>query len=272
VTTPARVAQETMSRGARPCLPRTRAAGGLRIRASSVAFVASARAEGPDSGRSGSGEAGRPADTIIDLDSALRAVRQTGHHLEVRDAPVAEEARPRLPPVVAPDAEQGHPVVHVGGGRQTLVRHGATKPLKPLERSRMDMGRRPQFPGDRTGLVPGRAAARAAVAPQVPVPAVPKDRLAAHAAEPMAARERRLTIRRGRPSEVGWQAVPPVHVQGPRPSSRRAAESSEGAGEAVGPDGMGTPVRFDGTGQRVGNGPRAHGMSPDRVRKRVGHA
>jgi hypothetical protein len=161
--------------------------------------------------------------SVFRFGSAFRQMRFARDHLEIRQAPVLEQPWPRFPAVLPPHAEERHPVVDLGHRWKALPGQGTAKPLNALQHRGLEMRRGPEFPRDRAGLVPSRPHARASVAPQVAVPSVAKDRLAADAAGTASSRECRFPKGRGRRSKVGRQSVPAVDVEGPGPSRGRSA-------------------------------------------------
>src|SRR5258707_9465565 len=102
--------------------------------------------------------------------------------------------------MLAPDAKERHAVIDFRGLPQALSGFGAAPRLQSLEQAHLVARCVPELPGRDAGGVPGSVAVRPSV-PQVDVPAEAIDRLPAHAAMAGTARERGLTIGRGRRPE-----------------------------------------------------------------------
>jgi hypothetical protein len=207
---------------------------------------------------------------VLGFGSAFRQMSLARDHLEVREAPVSEQLWPRFPSVLPPHVEERHAVVDFRHRRQAPPAHGAAKPLNTFQDRRVEMRGGPEFPRDRAGLVPSRARARASVAPQVAMPSVAKDRLAANTAGSMSSRECRFPKRGRRRSEVGRQPVPAVHVEGPGPTRGRPAQSREGSGQALRAQRVRLPVGGNRPRQGLRHHLRGKCMAPDRVRKWLG--
>src|SRR5437016_10486675 len=97
------------------------------------------------------------------------------------------------------------------------------------------------------------------VAPKVAMPAEPKNGLPAHTA--MAG-----VLRIGRLAKWGWwhsktyQGPRFLNSGSPHPSFRHAAQSSERAGQLIGPDRVVAPIRIDGPSRRCREEWTAEGM------------
>src|SRR5438105_41046 len=98
-------------------------------------------------------------------------MRLLSDYLQVRHAPEIEQVRPGPVAVLAPDAEQRHPMIDLGGLEQALSGHRAPPCLPALQH--LDVFRRlaPELPCGDAGRVPRRPLRRLAVGPEVPMPA-----------------------------------------------------------------------------------------------------
>ena len=99
-------------------------------------------------------------------------------YLEVWQAPIGEQLRPRRSPVFAPDPKQWHAVINVGALPQPSAALAAPPPLQPPEEPGVAIRHVPKLPRDNTGAMPVRLHVSAAI-PQIEMPTEAIDRLAA---------------------------------------------------------------------------------------------
>jgi len=185
---------------------------------------------------------GRPAHPRLRLLGAFGGMHVAVDHLKVGHAPIRQQRGPRGVAHFAPDAEQRHPVVDLGGLPQPPAGLRATPRLQAPEQPALIGRRAPQPPRHHAGGVPHRPLVRPGV-PQVAVPAEAIDRLAAHAAGSRAAEKLRLAIRRRRIAECRRQAL--GRSDAPGPAGRRAASRCQRPRQTVGADGVGAPIAVD---------------------------
>src|SRR5215217_2167332 len=182
--------------------------------------------------------------------------------LQVRRSPEGEEVGPGQIAVPARNLEQRDAVVDLGAPQEPPSGRPATPSLQALQEARLIARRVPELPGRDARRVP-LAAARAAGARKVAVPAEPEHRLAADAAGPRPLGEALLAIRRRR----GPEAL----VLAPAPALRRAAAAGERPGEAVGAQGMGPPVELDRPRRQLGDPARRERVAQHRLRESLRH-
>ena len=116
------------------------------------------------------------------LDGTFCGVNVTIDYLEVWQAPIGEQIRPRRFPVFAPHPKQRDAVVNFGALPQPSAALAAAPRLQPPQEPGVVTRRVPKLPRDHTGAVPVRIHVGTAI-PQIDMPTEAIDRLAAHAAE-----------------------------------------------------------------------------------------
>ena len=116
------------------------------------------------------------------LDGAFCGVNIAINYLEVRQAPIAEQIRPRRFRCSLQHPKQRNAVVNFGALPQPSATLAAAPPLQPPEEPGVAIRHVPKLPRDHTGAMPVRVHVSAAV-PEIDMPTEAIDRLAAHAAE-----------------------------------------------------------------------------------------
>src|SRR5262249_48482114 len=204
----------------------------------------------------------RLAGAFLDVDVAIDP-------LQVGQAPIAEQRRPRLVATLAPDLEQRHAMIYLGGLPQPAAALGAAVKLHALEELDVIARRVPELPRHHAGGVPLRLAVRTRV-PQVDMPAERIDLLPADAAEAGTAPERSLAIGRGRRAERRRQVLRAAGCQTPDPALGGSAPGRERARQAVGAHRVLAPVGIDREPRhRRGPGP-GKGVNEHRLREDFG--
>ena len=175
--------------------------------------------------------------SVSRLDGTFCRVNVTIDHLEVGQAPIAEQIRPRRFPVFAPHPKQRDAVVNFGTLPQPSAALAPAPHLQPPQETDVVARRVPKLPCDHAGAVPVRVHVSAAV-PQIDLPTEAIDRLAAHAAESRTLDVCAFAIGRGRSSICGWQSMLAVVVELPSPAAGRSAPSCKRTRQAIGADRM----------------------------------
>src|SRR5712691_8860218 len=134
--------------------------------------------------------------------------------LQIGKSPEREQCRPGTLALLAPDPEQRHAMVDLGGLPQPLAGGGAAPRLQPLDHPVETARRIPQLPRHHAGGVPAGIGVGSAL-PEVDVPAEAVDRLPAHAAEARTEGESGLAVRRRRTAKARWQLVLATIAQAP---------------------------------------------------------
>jgi hypothetical protein len=159
-------------------------------------------------------------------------------YLEVWQAPIGEQIRPRRFPVFAPHPKQRDAVVNFGALPQPSAALAAAPRLQPPQEPGVVTRRVPKLPRDHTGAVPVRIHVDAAI-PQIDMPTEAIGRSAAHAAESWTLRICAFAIGRGWRSICGRQSMLAVIAELPSPTSGRSAPRSQRTRQPIGADRMG---------------------------------
>src|SRR5262245_315650 len=120
--------------------------------------------------------------SVSRLDGTFFRVNVTIDYLEVGQAPIGEQIRPRRFPVFAPHPKQRDAVVNFGILPQPSAALAAAQRLQPPQEPGVVTRHVPKLPRDHTGAMPSRIHVGAAT-PKIDMPTEAIDRLAAHAAE-----------------------------------------------------------------------------------------
>src|ERR1700730_13519336 len=96
------------------------------------------------------------------LAGAFCRVRVLIDHLQIRQSPEAKQCRPVLSAVLAPNPEQRHAMVDLGGFPEPTAGCGASALLQPLEHLGVIAGGGPQPPGRDASRLPPRPPHRSA--------------------------------------------------------------------------------------------------------------
>jgi hypothetical protein len=131
--------------------------------------------------------------SILRFDGGFCGVSIAVNYLEVWQAPIAEQIRPRGLSALAPNSKQRDTVVNFSAFPQPPAALAAAPPLQPAEKLDIAVWRVPKLPRDHAGAVPSRVHVSATV-PQIDVPTEAIDRLAAHAAKTRTLRMRAFAI------------------------------------------------------------------------------
>jgi len=182
--------------------------------------------------------------SVLRLDGAFCGVNIAINYLEVRQAPIPQQIRPRRFPVLAPNPKQRNAVVNFGALPQPSAALAAAPPLQPSEEPGVAIRHVPKLPRDHTGAMPVRVHVSAAV-PQIDMPTESIDRLAAHAAESRTLDVSAFAIGRGWRSICGWQSMLAGVVELPRPAAGRSTPSCKCTRQPIGADRVGAPIRID---------------------------
>ena len=143
-------------------------------------------------------------------------------YLEVWQAPIGEQIRPRRFPVFAPHPKQRDAVVNFGALPPPSAALAAAPRLQPPQEPDVVTWRVPKLPRDHTGAVPVRIHVGTAI-PQIDMPTEAIDRLAAHAAESRTLRICAFAIGRGWRSICGRQSMVAVIAELPALRSEEPA-------------------------------------------------
>jgi hypothetical protein len=90
------------------------------------------------------------------LDGAFGNVDVAIDYLEVWQAPIGEQLRPRDVPVFLPYAKQGDPVIYFGVPPQPSACLETASPLKTTQKCCLAIRRIPELPGNNASTVPNR--------------------------------------------------------------------------------------------------------------------
>ena len=120
--------------------------------------------------------------SVSRLDGAFYGVNVAIDYLEVWQAPIVEQIRPRRFPVLTPHPKQWDAVVNFGALPKPSAALAAAPRLQPPQKADVVARRVPKLPCDHAGAVLVRVHVSAAI-PQIDMPTEAIDRLAAYAAE-----------------------------------------------------------------------------------------
>ena len=98
---------------------------------------------------------GKCSASVSRLDGAFCGVNIAINYLEVRQAPIGEQLRPRRSPVFAPHPKQRHAMINFGALPQSSAALAAATRLQPPQEPGVAARRVPKLPRDHTGAVPG---------------------------------------------------------------------------------------------------------------------
>ena len=119
--------------------------------------------------------------SVSRLDGTFCRVNLTIDYLEVGQAPIGEQIRPRRFPALVPNPKQRDAVVNFGTLPQPSAALTAAPRLQPPQEPGVVTRHVPKLPGDHTVAMPSRIHVGAAI-PQIDMPTEAIDRLAAYAA------------------------------------------------------------------------------------------
>lgn len=182
----------------------------------------------PNTPASSCSEAGEPA--LLGRGSGARAVAGfrrafgdmdlTIDDLEVGSTPKRQQLRPGQVSIVTPDLEERGLVVDFRGAEQPPAGFAASSRLQPAQQSCLSRRCVPQYPRRDAAGVPRRTTVWVSVQPEIAMPAVAVDRLAANAAVTWAAMEARFAKWGWRSSEAARQTFLATRGYAPRPTKR----------------------------------------------------
>jgi len=98
---------------------------------------------------------GKCGASVSRLDGAFYGVNIAIDYLEVWQAPIGKQLRPRRSPVFAPDPKQWHAVINFGALPQPSAALAAATRLQAPQEPGVAARRVPKLPRDHTGAVPG---------------------------------------------------------------------------------------------------------------------
>ena len=179
--------------------------------------------------------------SVSGLDGTFCRVNVTIDNLEVWQAPIVEQIRPRRFPMFAPHPKQWDAVVNFGALPQPSAALATAPRLQPPQEPGVVTRRVPKLPRDHTGAVPIRIHVSAAI-PQIDMPTETIDRLAAHAAESRTLRVHAFAIGGRWRSICSRQSMLAVIAELPNPAAGRSAPRSKGTRQTIGADRMGAPI------------------------------
>jgi hypothetical protein len=164
-------------------------------------------------------------------------------YLEIWQAPIGEQIRPRRFPVLTPHWKQRNAVVNFGVLPKASAALAAAPCLQPPQERDVVARRVPKLPCDHAGAVPVRVHVSAA-APQIDMPTEAIDRLAAYTAATRTLRICAFAIGRGWRSICGRQSMVGVIAELSSPAAGRSAPGSKRPRQPIGADWMGAPIRI----------------------------